>query len=213
MYKTNIQTGEVLASLVSQVRGLEKRDIYRRLTSYLYGTNRTRVCAVYGLRRTGKTTMLFQAIADMSDEDFRKAAYVKMRTTDVMKDITDDLEQLYGAGYRYIFIDEVTLMEDFIDSAALFSDIYAMRGMKLVLSGADSLGFWFAEGNELYDRVRMLHTTFIYVLYLGEALDTEDGIAYRNAEQFLEELPQITLASGLETAVQEDESQGFEPTM
>lgn len=161
MYKTNIQTGAILASLVSQVRGLEKRDIYGRLTNYLYGANRTRVCAVYGLRRTGKTTMLFQAIADMSDEDFRKAAYVKMRTTDVMKDITDDLEQLYGAGYRYIFIDEVTLMEDFIDSAALFSDIYAMRGMKLVLSGTDSLGFWFAEGNELYDRVRMLHTTFI----------------------------------------------------
>lgn len=29
-----------------------------------------------------------------------------MRTTDVMNDIADDLEQLYGAGYRYVFIDE-----------------------------------------------------------------------------------------------------------
>ena len=39
------------------------------------------------------------------------------------------------------FIDEVTLMPDFIDSAALFSDIYAAQGMKIVLSGTDSLGF------------------------------------------------------------------------
>ena len=36
-----------------------------------------------------------------------------------------------------------------------------------------------------------------YVLYLGEDMDTEDGIAYRNAEQFLKTLPEITLASGL----------------
>ena len=35
-----------------------------------------------------------------------------------------------------------------------------------------------------------------YVLYLGEAMDTDDGIAYRNAEEFLKTLPQIKLDSG-----------------
>lgn len=50
-----------------------------------------------------------------------------------------------------------------------------------------------------------------YVLYLGEDMDTEDGIAYRNAEQFLKKLPEITLASGLEETVSEDE--GFHPTL
>ena len=40
-----------------------------------------------------------------------------------------------------------------------------------------------------------------YVLYLGEDMDTEDGIAYRNAEQFLKNLPKIILASGLEDSV------------
>ena len=78
-----------------------------------------------------------------------------------MRDITDDLDKLHRAGYRYVFLDEVTLMADFIDSAALFSDIYTMMGMKIVLSGTDSLGFWLAENNELYDRSRMIHTTFI----------------------------------------------------
>ena len=52
-------------------------------------------------------------------------------------------------------------MPDFIDSAALFSDIYAAMGMKIVLSGTDSLGFWFALRQELYDRAVTIHTTFI----------------------------------------------------
>lgn len=78
-----------------------------------------------------------------------------------MAAINRDLEKLQELGYKNVFIDEVTLMEDFIDSAALFSDIYAAQGMKIVLSGTDSLGFWFALHQELYDRAVTIHTTFI----------------------------------------------------
>ena len=63
--------------------------------------------------------------------------------------------------YKYVFIDEVTLIEDFIEGAALFSDIFAACGMKIVLSGTDSLGFFFSEDEQLYDRCIFLHTTFI----------------------------------------------------
>ena len=52
-------------------------------------------------------------------------------------------------------------MEDFIEGAALFSDVFAACGMRIVLSGTDSLGFLFAEDEQLYDRCIMLHTTFI----------------------------------------------------
>ena len=31
-----------------------------------------------------------------------------------------DLKKLFDAGFRYVFIDEVTLMEDFIDSLPSF---------------------------------------------------------------------------------------------
>ncbi len=37
-----------------------------------------------------------------------------------------------------------------------------------------------------------------YILYLGENLKTEDSIAYRNAEEFLNNLPVINLVSSLE---------------
>ncbi len=161
VYETKIKTGAALAEMVSEVKGLEKRDIFYRIPQYLHGTVRTRVCILYGLRRTGKTTLLLQAIGDMSEEDFAKTAYVKLRPTDEMDMAGRDLDKLWKAGYRYVFMDEVTLMKDFIDSAALFSDIYTMMGMKIVLSGTDSLGFWFARDNELYDRERTFHTTFI----------------------------------------------------
>ncbi|MCF0217401.1 MAG: ATP-binding protein, partial [Fibrobacteraceae bacterium] len=68
---------------------------------------------------------------------------------------------LEEAGYKYVFIDEVTLMDGFIEGAALFSDIFASSGMKIVLSGTDSLGFLFSQDEQLYDRCIMLHTTFI----------------------------------------------------
>ena len=52
-----------------------------------------------------------------------------------------------------------------------------------------------------------------YVLYLGDDMDTEEGIAYRNAEQFLKNLPQIELVSNLEDGMSEDEEQGMNPIM
>ncbi len=53
------------------------------------------------------------------------------------------------------------MLGDFIEGAALLSDIFATCGMKIVLSGPDSLGFAFAEDEQLYDRCIMSHTTFI----------------------------------------------------
>lgn len=78
-----------------------------------------------------------------------------------MASVNQDIKALQGQGIQYVFLDEATLMKDFVDSAALFSDVYAGTGMKLVLSGTDSLGFWLAEREELYDRAVTLHTTFI----------------------------------------------------
>ena len=133
----------------------------RQLEDYLYSNESDRVCLVFGLRRTGKTTMLRQAIARMNKEDLSRTAYIKARRSDTMAMMNRDLKKLFDAGFRYVFIDEVTLMRDFIDSAALFSDVFAAMGMKIVLSGTDSLGFWLAMDQELYDRAKPIHTTFI----------------------------------------------------
>ena len=97
----------------------------RQLEDYLYSGESDRVCLVFGLRRTGKTTMLRQAIARMNKEDLSRTTYIKARRSDTMAMMNRDLKKLFDAGFRYVFIDEVTLMRDFIDSAALFSDVFA----------------------------------------------------------------------------------------
>lgn len=160
-FECNITVGRELLALSQDVDGWEKRDCYSQLENYLYSGERTRICLVYGLRRTGKTTMLRQAVADMTKEDQLKSAYIKVRRSDTMAMVNCDMKKLFNAGYKYVFLDEVTLMKDFIDSAALFSDVFATMGMKLVLSGTDSLGFWLAMDEELYDRAKLIHTTFI----------------------------------------------------
>ena len=157
-YETNVLMGEALRKGYVEVAELQKRDCFEQLEKYLYGKGYGRVCVIYGLRRTGKTTMLFQAMADLPLEE---TVYIKVHVSDTMGMLNRDLKKLAARGYKYVFLDEVTLLEDFIDSAALFSDIYAMQGMKIVLSGTDSLGFWFAEHEELYDRAYTIHTTFI----------------------------------------------------
>ena len=126
-----------------------------------YSAPTPRICSVYGLRRTGKTTLLHQLIGNMSLHNFKKAAYIKARTTDTMAMLDKDLKALKANGFQFIFIDEINFIEDFIDTASLLSDIYAAMGMKIVISGTDSLGIWLSGTDQLYDRIYMVHTTWI----------------------------------------------------
>lgn len=160
-YETNIMTCESIADRLEIAAKLKRRDCYEQLLKSLYSKDMTRVTAVYGLRRTGKTTMLYQAMAEMPKEIQDKTVYIKLKPENDMAQLNRDLYRLKEAGYQYIFIDEVTLAKDFIDGASLFSDVFTAMGMHFVLSGTDSLGLWFARDNELYDRVRMINTTVI----------------------------------------------------
>ena len=105
--------------------------------------------------------MIRQIFAEMSDTELAKSAFIQITAKDSLADVNRDLKALESQGFRYVFLDEVTLMEDFIEGAALFSDVFAACGMKIVLSGTDSLGFLFTEDEQLYDRCILLHTTFI----------------------------------------------------
>ena len=156
-----IRTGEELKRFTDPVRPFKKREIFRHLYDYVYGPDNDRVFILYGLRRTGKTTMIRQLILEMPPEMQEKTAFIQVHPDETLGSLNRDLNKLEQQGFRYIFIDEVTLLSDFIEGAALFSDIFAASGMKIVLSGTDSLGFLFAEDEQLYDRCFMLHTTFI----------------------------------------------------
>ncbi|MCD8201523.1 MAG: AAA family ATPase [Clostridia bacterium] len=161
-YMTEIVTGYELADMTEKAGHFVKRECYEKLSEFVYGDERCRVFILYGLRRTGKTTLMWQLIDDMTDDYFERCAYIKIARHGVtLAELNHDLKILRVRGFRYIFVDEATFMDDFIDGASLLSDIYAAGGMKIVLSGTDSLGFELSADEELYDRCSFLHTTFI----------------------------------------------------
>ena len=157
-FYTNVVTGAGLQALANSVAKYGKRDCFSTLQKFVNGSYDGKICILYGLRRTGKTTLLFQMLSELPIE---KTAYIKVQTTDDMSRLTKDLKVLFELGYRYVFIDEITLLNDFIDTAAVLSDVFSMMGMKIVVSGTDSLGFAMANRDELYDRSVTIHTSFI----------------------------------------------------
>lgn len=161
VFAITVRTGAALRAFSAPVRNYKKRECFQRLHDYIYGAMQDRVFILYGLRRTGKTTIIRQIFAEMSDAELAKSAFIQTTTKNTLAEVNRDLQYLQTQGFQYVFLDEVTLMEDFIEGAALFSDVYATCGMKIVLSGTDSLGFLFTKDEQLYDRCILLHTTFI----------------------------------------------------
>ena len=159
-----VRTGRALAAFAEPVANYKTRACFAQLSDYVYGltpASHDKVLVLYGLRRTGKTTMIRQLLLGMGEDDFPKAAFIQATARDTLADVNHDLTVLERRGFRYVFIDEVTLLQDFIEGAALLSDVFAAGGMRVVLSGTDSLGFAFSEDEQLYDRCILVHTTFI----------------------------------------------------
>lgn len=160
-FEGTVLTGEALQEFAAPVASFQKRELFSSLQAYLNGSYPDKVFVLCGLRRTGKTTLIRQALLNMNTEELSQAAFIQITSFNTLAQINRDLGKLSTAGFRTVFIDEVTLLEDFVEGAALFSDVFATRGMKIVLSGTDSLGFVFAESEQLYDRCVMARTTFI----------------------------------------------------
>lgn len=119
-----------------------------------------KIMALYGLRRTGKSTLLQQALVKSG---YKKGefAFFELQSNDTMKDIEDCLEELLEKGIKAVAFDEITRAPDFISSSSSLPDIYAKYGMKILIAGTDSLGLMFASEHELFDRMKSISTTYI----------------------------------------------------
>ena len=160
-FKMSALYGESLLNMAQTASQYERRDCFSKIQDFLKTPAADKVCLVFGLRRTGKTTLLKQLVLAMNEEEQKSAIYIKASTENTIEELNADLKIANKLKYKYVLIDEITLIEKFIDNAALLSDVYAVQGMKIVLSGTDSLGFWFAQNEELYDRAVTVHTTFV----------------------------------------------------
>ncbi len=170
--------GESLWKMAQTARQYERRDCFSKIQDFLKAPAADKVCLVFGLRRTGKTTLLKQIVLAMTEEEQKSAIYIKASTNNTIEELNADLKLANKLKYKYVFIDEITLIEKFIDNAALLSDVYAVQGMKILLSGTDSLGFWFAQNEELYDRAVTVHTTFLPFREYSRLLKIDDIDVY-----------------------------------
>ena len=158
----------------------EKRDCYKQLQDFIYTSKKEgRILALYGIRRTGKTVLLNQLADELEKKNIPYKYYiVRNKTTfDKLDDLLyDDKEK----GIKYVFIDEITLISDFISWSATLADFYANSGMKIIIAGTDSLSISLASLNRLYDRVTMLNISYVsygeFNRLLGLSLD--DYIKY-----------------------------------
>ncbi len=152
-----------------------KHFCYVKFRELVVNTNDRKVVALYGLRRTGKSTLIAQLIMDIGQYD--NTCLIQCSSGDY----TDDLRKAIKGhqNCKYIFVDEAARLEDFSKDASFLADIYSARH-RIVLSGTDSLAFRIAQVEELYEKIHMIHTTYIpyreYNCLLGRSLD--DYIQY-----------------------------------
>ena len=67
-FETSVVIGTRLIAMTKGVRKWKERDCFKQLEKYLNSDETDRVCLIFGLRRTGKTTMLRQAVSKMTSE-------------------------------------------------------------------------------------------------------------------------------------------------
>lgn len=137
----------------------KKRDFVYGILKYC-SSNENRVLSISGLRGTGKTTGLIQAMEEIGK--YEKIVYLNIDTSaDIdCRILRDYILNKYG-DKEYIFIDEITVVKDLINKSRFLHDILTMSGKKVIICGTDSLALVKSKGDGLYHRVINLNVTHI----------------------------------------------------
>lgn len=158
-----ILTGDKLEADIAMADALARRDCFGRLRQYLERPA-GKVMILNGFRRTGKTVMAKQGVAELPDAARQKAVFIKFSYSaeGIPKNQTYELiEDLYDEGYRYFFLDECTVVREFPAWAKDIADGPVARGCHVVLLGTDSLTMWLAVSDALEGRYVEIRTTRI----------------------------------------------------
>ncbi len=179
------ETGRVRESLLKPY----KRPVFASISKYLKDRQ---ILLIYGLRRVGKTTLLYQIIDALLKEktDPKKILYFSFDETPAT---LDDLLKTYEAeilktplgkaGKLYIFLDEVQKAENWQSKIKIFYDLYP--NIKFLLSGSASISIQRRMKESLAGRVFDFHLKplgFLEFLKLrGQKFDFENWKIYENS--------------------------------
>lgn len=133
------RTGSVKAEWLKEY----KRKPYHEIKKYV---EKKQILLIWGLRRLGKTTLMYQAISDLLKETGRKNVFY-FSFDEIAFDLKDVLEgyqkfilgkTFEGAKERiYIFLDEIQKVADWENKLKLYYDLYP--NVKFFISGSASV--------------------------------------------------------------------------
>jgi len=160
-YLTNVLTGNDIMPLLVKIKDMTQRDVCKKVEEYLCEPNTDKLLIIYGLKGSGKSTIIKSAISNLNSTDLAKTAYIQLSNRDSMEMLESDLETLVSNGFNYFFIDEITLLNGFSDKAYVLYNEYSSKGYKLILSGTDSLSFVINNDKNFIDRCIICKTSYI----------------------------------------------------
>lgn len=154
-----------LFKYIEPVAYLNKRFCFDTIKEFLdskIGSTRN-ILALFGLRRTGKTVMIQQAVKHLigNGVSSEKIACLTLKDNKIDEiKLRDYISVLYDVfDIDYLFIDELTYAVGGLSFLSSLSDFYTTK--KTILSGTNSLGFVPLLRHTLFYRVIRVNTTYI----------------------------------------------------
>ena len=121
-----------------------KRPLFYELTKYL---DERQIIVIYGLRRTGKTTIMYQLIDYLLNNNIKKGniLYFSFDYSNIeLRDIIEDYEKYIlkkpikmENSKIYIFLDEIQKLPDWENKIKIYYDMY--KNIKFIISGSASI--------------------------------------------------------------------------
>ncbi len=165
-----------------------KRKVFGRVLPYL--ANR-QVIEISGLRRVGKTTLLFQIVnhfLEQKTDRFHLLYFTFDEERPSLDNLLSEFDKQTGCEHKkekvYLFLDEIQKLPNFQNQIKVYYDLYP--NIKFFLSGSTSLFIHKKEQESLAGRVFAFHL---------HPLDFEEYLIFADKKDILEK-PQA-FASGL----------------
>lgn len=118
----------------------------------------SKIVALYGLRRTGKTVLLIQLAQKLISEG-NNICYILISKGAEARDLFNTLDKIKSK-YDYIIIDEITYLDGFVCWANQL-EMYNNSETKLVIAGTQSFALYMSKNDILLDRIDFIDTTYI----------------------------------------------------
>lgn len=158
----NIYTGSSLRTyIMSNIdKSWKCRDIVDGIVNYFDKPYKGMMFGLTGLRGTGKTVSLLQALVKMNK--LSESMYVTLSTdSDIdCAGLCSYLESQLG-GIKYLVIDEATRIKNLIKNGDTLFEELKRFGIAVVLSGTDTLALAISSGDGLFHRIVEHNITFI----------------------------------------------------